>query len=162
MRTTGILLSLLLGAGLPLGAQPMSENEFTTCKQLFARNARPFGTAMKDESQSRGTERFQESRLPLGASDVAPLVTSAASLVTGEKDGRGVATYSHNQQTSGGRTNDWSLSVSVPFSKSEGQAVKTPNPGATLSAGATTLFPLRPRCAPGLRRASTRRESGSS
>ena len=37
MKTTGILLSLLLGVGLPLGAQPMSESEFTTCKQLFAR-----------------------------------------------------------------------------------------------------------------------------
>lgn len=143
MRTTGILLSLLLGAALPLGAQPMSENEFTTCKQLFARNARPFGTAMKDESQSRGTERFQESRLPLGASDVAPLVTSAATLVTGEKDGRGVATYSHNQQTSDGRTNDWSLSVSVPFSKSEGQAVfASPNglSGDVVATGAFSRF----------------------
>lgn len=143
MRTTRILFSVLLLTALALGAQPMTPADVTTCEQLFAQNARLFGTTMRDESQARGTERFQESRLPLGASDVAPLVTSAASLITGEKDGRGVATYSHNQQTSDGRTNDWSLSVSVPFNKSEGQAVfASPNglSGDVVATGAFSRF----------------------
>ena len=105
------------GSRADLNRRPMTQVEVDFCLSQF----NEFGQAQQMMSSAAGS--FQESKLPLGASDVAPQVTQAASLITGEKDGRGVATYSLTQQISTGRTNDWALSVSVPFNKSEGQAV---------------------------------------
>jgi hypothetical protein len=141
MRTTRILVSTALLAlfACQVGAQqpevtsdppaevnpltdPMTPEQLKLCLNKFRQNSSLITAENKEEIQIQGTERFHETTLPLGASEVGPLVTTAVSLITGEKDGRGVLSYSRNDQTSDGRINDWSLKVSAPFNKAEGQA----------------------------------------
>ncbi|HVG10419.1 MAG TPA: hypothetical protein VNM67_22125 [Thermoanaerobaculia bacterium] len=100
---------------------PMTSEEFKLCVEQFS-EAPTLSAEDKEEIQLQGTDRFQTTKLPLGASDIGPQVTTAVSLITGEKDGRGLLSYSRNDQTSDGRINDWSLKVSAPFNKAEGQA----------------------------------------
>lgn len=58
-------------------------------------------------------------RITPGSSGVAPILTTAATLVAGDESGRGFLTYSGKEQTRGQRTRDWALKVSVPFDKTK-------------------------------------------
>lgn len=139
MRTSRILVSIVVLALFTRGLHaqpetpstpqvavsssndPMTPKQLELCISMFGQNS-SLTDGNKEEIQVQGTERFHETTIPLGASEIGPQVTTAVSLVTGEKDGRGLLSYSRNNQTSDGRVNDWSLKVSAPFNKAEGQA----------------------------------------
>jgi len=94
--------------------QPTKHLTFDECVALFKQTAE----AKEDEKVAS-----TEAGLPLGSGEVAPLVTTDVSLVAGDKDGRGLLSYSVNSQTSSGQTTDKTIEVSVPFNKDENQAV---------------------------------------
>lgn len=59
----------------------------------------------------------------MGTSGVAPAVSTAVSLTASDEDGRGLISFARASQSTTGTQSASSLTVSVPFNKSKGQAV---------------------------------------
>ncbi len=71
----------------------------------------------------KGRQQTEKTRLALGTSGVAPAVSTAVSLTASDEDGRGLISFARASQSTTGKKSASSLTVSVPFNKSKGQAV---------------------------------------
>lgn len=119
MKKLSILVSccLLLALGGEVSVQAQERDDpdepFTRvrCLELF------YPRVEKEVEITR-----REGDLPLAVSGIAPTAKTAAALVASEKDGRGVVSFSRNTESTRGMIDDWTLSVSTPFSKDEGEA----------------------------------------
>ena len=91
---------------------------FDKCKNLF-KGLEP----EEAERNFKDRQQTEKTRLALGTSGVAPAVSTAVSLTASDEDGRGLISFARASQSTTGTQSASSLTVSVPFNKSKGQAV---------------------------------------
>jgi hypothetical protein len=121
--------ALLFSALTPAYAQTSSSSSdqdlkqqevFDNCIGLF-KGLEPTGDDKAKVFNDR--QQTEKARLPLGTSGVAPAVSTAVSLVASDEDGRGLISFARSSQSTRGTQSTSSLTVSVPFNKSKGEAV---------------------------------------
>jgi hypothetical protein len=121
--------ALLFSAFTPAYAQTSSpspdqdlkrQEVFDNCIRRF-KELEPTGDDKAKVLNDR--QQAEKGRLTLGTSGVAPAVSTAVSLTASDEDGRGLISFASSSQSTTGTQSSSSLTVSVPFNKSKGQAV---------------------------------------